>query len=89
MMIDRRRLIAGLATLPLGVAFAGTAAAQEITVRGITFKLTERDKAWLKRYCERRGFSEGTADYVECYETRAREILEMRARDRFYRPDAP
>jgi len=88
MTIDRRRLMATLAALPFAT-IAGSALAQEVEIRrrGLTFRLNNGDKRWLKRYCEGRGFTEGTPQYQDCYETRAREILEQRARDTFYRPD--
>lgn len=87
MRIDRRGFLAALATLPVAATFSGAALAQEITVRGITIRLTDRDKAWLKRHCETRGFAEGSPQYQECYGAKAREILDQRARDAIYRPN--
>lgn len=88
MSIDRRNVLTALSLLPLA-ALSWPAAAQEITVRGITLRLTDRDKAWLKRHCVNRGFAEGSPQYQECYEDKAREILEQRARDVIYRPSTP
>lgn len=89
MTVDRRQFMTGLVSLSAGVALSTAALAQEMTVRGITVRLHDRDKAWLKRHCERRGFSEGTAEYKECFDAKAREILEQRARDAVYRPSGP
>ena len=88
-MIHRRSVLAALAAFPIAAALPAIAAAQEVTVRGRTFRLTERDRAWLKRHCEKKGFTEGSAQFQECFENKAMEILDQRARDSVYRPSVP
>lgn len=89
MIVHRRGVLAALAALPVVAALPAVATAQEVTVRGRTFRLTERDRAWLKRHCEKKGFAEGSAGYQECFENKAKEILGQRAQDSVYRPSVP
>lgn len=89
MIVHRRGVLAALVAIPIVAALPASAIAQEVTVRGRTFRLTERDRAWLKRHCEKKGFAEGSPQYQECFENKANEILDQRARDSVYRPSVP
>jgi hypothetical protein len=88
-MIDRRALLGTLAALPLAAMLPHAASAQEIRVNGQTIRLTNRDKAWIKRRCEKLGHTEGTPAYQECYDNWVKDILEQRARDARYRAEGP
>jgi hypothetical protein len=76
MIVDRRVVLASLAALPIAAAVPGAASAQEITVRGQTIRLSKRDKAWIKRRCEKLGHTEGTPAYKECADGWAKDLLE-------------
>ncbi len=89
MKVNRRGVLAALATVPFAIALPRAVEAQEITVRGVTLRLSDRDRAWLKRHCEKKGFAEGSPQYQTCFDDKAREILEQRARDAVHRPSVP
>ncbi|NQV79214.1 MAG: hypothetical protein HQ495_01605 [Alphaproteobacteria bacterium] len=89
MKVNRRSVLAAFAAVPFAIALPHAGEAQEITVRGVTIRLSERDRAWLKRHCEKKGFAEGSPQYQDCFDNKAREILEQRARDAVYRPSGP
>ena len=89
MTVNRRSVLASLAALPIAAALPRAASAQEITVRGQTIRLSKRDKAWIKRRCEKLGHTEGTPAYKECADGWAKDLLEQRARALVYRPDGP
>ncbi len=89
MTVPRRAVLAALAALPVITLLPRQASAQEIKVRGQTIRLTPRDKAWIKKRCEKLGHTEGTPAYQECYDGWVKDILEQRARDAVYRADGP
>lgn len=89
MTVHRRAVLGALAALPIVAALPGTAGAQEIKVRGQTVRLSKRDKAWIKKRCEKLGFTEGTPAYQDCYDGWVKDILEQRARDAVYRAEGP
>jgi hypothetical protein len=66
MTVDRRTVLASLAALPVAAVLPRTASAQEIEVRSQTIRLSKRDKAWIKKPCEKLGHTEGTPAYKEC-----------------------
>ena len=89
MTVNRRALLASLAALPIAAVLPRAASAQEIRVRGRTLRLSKRDRAWIKRRCEKLGHKEGTPAYKECADGWAKDLLKQRARDLVYRPDGP
>jgi hypothetical protein len=89
MTVDRRAVLASLAALPVAAMLPRAASAQEITVRGQTIRLSKRDKAWIKRRCEKLEHTEGTPAYKECADGWAKDLLEQRDRDLVYRAESP
>lgn len=80
-----------LAALALAAACALLAAvpesrAQEIVVQGIRIQLTDQDRAWLARYCERRNLAAGSEQHRRCVADMGNDILQQRARDAITRP---
>lgn len=73
------------AALALVVAVPPTQA-QEIVVQGIRIQLTDQDRAWIVRYCERRGFAPGSEQHARCVTEMGNDILAQRGRDAITRP---
>lgn len=60
--------------------------AQEIVVQGIRIQLTDGDRAWLARYCERRNLAPGSEQHRRCVQDMGNDILQQRGRDAITRP---
>lgn len=89
MTVYRQSVLASLALLPISAALPRAASAGEIKVRDQTLRLSNCDKAWIKRCCEKLGHTEGTPACKECADGWAKDILEQRAGDLVYRPEGP